>query len=452
MGTHPLTWPSDMSTSNSNRISNDGLGLLSKLFESSGEGIMLFNTQGEIVLLNPRAREMFGYDEQELLGQTVEKLVPNEVKKIHVSHRKDYAKNPEPRRMGIGRDLEGLRKDGSTFPLEISLSYIQDEKQKMMVAFITDISVRKENEKKLEEQRKKLEEYTTQLEKKVKARTSELEHLNLGLQSQIQERKIAEEALKKSLSDLKKAEQEILQSLEKEKELNELKSRFVSMASHEFRTPLTTVLSSANLITKYSEGDQQEARLKHVERIKKSVQNLTLILNDFLSIERLESGLQHIEKEEVVLSVIIEEVIEEMTPTLKTGQTIAFDPEAHAIVTDPHIVKNILINLVSNASKYSAESDLIRIVEEATDTEVVLRVVDQGIGIPEKEQKNLFQRFFQSGQCHQHTRDWAGTSHREKVQRPDRRSHCISECPLSGEYVHSSTSPVALVPMDFLLA
>ena len=213
-------------------VSSEGLELLENLFKSSGEGIMLFNGKGEVVMSNPRAREMFGYDEGEVLGHRVEKFVPKKAQKKHEGYRKDYIKHPEPRRMGIGRDLAGLRKDGTTFPLEISLSYMQHNDEKLVVAFITDISIRKENEKKLEEQRKKLEEYTTELERKVKARTSELEHMNLGLQSQIQERKLAEEALKQSLEDLKNAEQEILKTLEKEKELGELKSRFVSMASH----------------------------------------------------------------------------------------------------------------------------------------------------------------------------------------------------------------------------
>ena len=376
-------------------ISNKGLELLESLFKSSGEGIMLFNKQGEVVMANPRAREMFGYDEGEVLGQKVEKFVPKNAQKKHVEDRKNYIKHPEPRRMGVGRDLAGLRKDGSTFPLEISLSYMQHEDQKLVVAFITDISIRKENEKKLEEQRKKLEEYTSELEKKVKARTSELEHMNLGLQSQIQERKLAEEALKQSLEDLKKAEQEILKSLEKEKELGELKSRFVSMASHEFRTPLTTVLSSANLIGKYTESDQQEAREKHINRIKKSVQNLTNILNDFLSLEKLESGAQKVNFGKVDLNDLLQEIVEEMSQNIKNDQEIILNGNAPTIQSDEHILKNILFNLISNASKYSSEGDKIEInIEQGN--QLTIHIVDHGIGIPESEQKKMFGRFFRA--------------------------------------------------------
>lgn len=377
-------------------VTDRGLDVLEKLFESSGEGIMLFNGSGEVVMVNPRAREMFGYKDGELLGEKVEKFVPLEAKKRHKNYRDEYLRKPEPRRMGIGRDLEGLKKDGSTFPLEISLSYMQHNKERLVVAFITDISIRKENEKKLEEQREKLKEYTSELEQKVKARTSELEHMNLGLQSQIQERKLAEEALKQSLEDLKEAEQEILKSLEKEKELGELKSRFVSMASHEFRTPLTTVLSSANLIAKYTESDQQGAREKHIERIRKSVQNLTNILNDFLSIEKLESGAQKVEMIDVNLNELITEVAEEMQQNLKKGQKISIEGSTPSIKTDAHILKNALINLISNASKYSSEDKEIQIKVDQ-DSLLNIHVIDAGIGIPEDEQQNLFSRFFRAG-------------------------------------------------------
>ncbi len=376
-------------------VSNEGLELLESLFKSSGEGIMLFNHIGEVVMANPRAREMFGYEDGEVIGQKVEKFVPKKSQKKHVDYRNNYIKHPEPRRMGIGRDLAGLRKDGSSFPLEISLSYMQHNDEKLVVAFITDISIRKENERKLEEQRKKLEEYTTELERKVKARTSELEHMNLGLQSQIQERKLAEEALKQSLEDLKKAEQEILKSLEKEKELGELKSRFVSMASHEFRTPLTTVLSSANLIAKYTESDQQTAREKHINRIKKSVENLTNILNDFLSLEKLESGAQKVIFAQVNLEELMQETIEDMSQNLKKDQEIKLSGTARTIQTDEHILKNILFNLISNASKYSSEGDPIEINLEE-DKNLKIHIVDHGIGIPEAEQKKMFERFFRA--------------------------------------------------------
>lgn len=358
---------------------------------------MLFNERAEIEMANPRAEEMFGYTEKELLGEKVEKLVPESARGGHVGHRNKYLKSPSPRPMGQGLDLNGQRKDGSSFPIEISLNYLKHQEQTMVVAFITDITIRKQNEQVVEEQREKLEEYANQLEKKVKSRTSELEQMNLGLQSQIQERKLAEEALNKSLEDLKKAEQEILKSLEKEKELGELKSRFVSMASHEFRTPLTTIQSSASLITKYNEKDQQGSRQKHADRIAKSVKNLTSILNDFLSLEKLESGKLNVQKNTVDLLAFLEEIADEMNATLKSGQQINIACESLEVLTDEHVLRNILINLISNASKYSSENDTIEITAQQVNGELEISVRDAGIGIPKEEQKNLFERFFRAG-------------------------------------------------------
>ncbi len=371
-------------------MSEKGLDLLNKLFHSSGEGIMFFNSDGTIATFNPRAEEMFGYKEEELRGKSMETLVPIPLRDSHVQLRNSFISKPSPRQMGAGRDLAGLRKDGSTFPLEISLSYIQHDDETMIVAFITDITIRKKNEAVLEKQRLQLKEYTTELEQKVKSRTSELEHMNLGLQSQIQERKLAERALKESLEDLKNAEQEILNSLNKERELGEMKSRFVSMASHEFRTPLTTILSSANLIARYE--DDQMARMKHVARIKNSVQNLTSILNDFLSLEKLESGAQKIEISEFNLSELIVEVKDELQLMLKDKQEIHTDCADYQLESDPHILKNILLNLVSNAIKYSHPDGKIKMAVNINSS-VKISVIDDGIGIPLKDQKQLFERF-----------------------------------------------------------
>ncbi|MEP5613594.1 MAG: PAS domain-containing sensor histidine kinase [Cyclobacteriaceae bacterium] len=378
-------------------MSGKGLELLGKLFHSSGEGIMLFNEKAEIEMVNPRSQEMFGYTEKELAGELVEKLVPEAVRAKHVPYRNNYLKSPNPRPMGHGLDLKGQRKDGSTFPIEISLNYLKHEEETLVVAFITDITVRKKNERMVEEQQKKLGEYADELERKVKSRTSELEHMNMGLQSQIQERKLAEKALKESLQDLKKAEKEILMSLEREKELGVLKSRFVSMASHEFRTPLTTILSSANLIGKYVESDQQISREKHVDRITKSVQNLTNILNDFLSLEKLESGALSTTKSDLDLKELLEEISEDMRGTFKEGQEIKLTCSSILVHSDEHILRNILFNLISNASKYSSVNSLIEISAKQKKDYVCIMVVDVGMGIPKEEQKNLFERFFRAG-------------------------------------------------------
>lgn len=380
-------------------LSRSRIELLNKIFLHAGEGILIVNQKAEIILANNRCEELFGYSHEELLGKVIEDLVPHQYQKHHVARRDKYLGHPVSRPMGSGLDLEGLKKDGTTFPLEVSLNYMVHEEQTMVVAFITDISTRKKHEKTLEENQKELEEYASNLEEKVKNRTKELEHLNLGLKSQIRERKLAETALKESLKEVTKAEREIQKALEKEKELNEMKSRFISMASHEFRTPLTTILSSANLIGRYEEAADQEKREKHINRIRTSVQNLTNILNDFLSLEKLESGAISCKVKPFYFPELIYELRESMELTLKKNQhlDISIASNLKHITSDPHLIKNILLNLISNAIKYSSEGTKITLSADMNEDHVVsISIKDEGIGIPEEEQKSMFQRFFRA--------------------------------------------------------
>lgn len=374
------------------------ISFLDKIFTSAGEGIIVANYQGQVRLANDRAANMFKYSKEELEELVIEDLIPKDYRKKHEQHRANYFENPVARPMGIGYDLVGLKSDGTIFPLEISLSYVGHNQEKWVVAFITDITRRKEQEKEIHENRKKLEEYATMLETKVRERTREIEHMNLGLRSQIRERKLAEDALKKSLEDLEKARGETLQALDKEKELNELKSRFISMASHEFRTPLTTISSSANLIERYTEAEHQPKRSKHVERIRSSVKNLTNILNDFLSLEKLESGAINVDRQYFDPAGLFAELQEDFAMNLKQGQQLKVceAEESRKIYSDPHLLKNILINLISNAIKYSPEGKLIQVKSRFREKSLHLEVIDQGMGIPKNEQKNMFERFFRA--------------------------------------------------------
>jgi PAS domain S-box-containing protein len=205
--------------------------------------------------------------------------------------------------------------------------------------------------------------------------------------------------IEKNITDSKIAEQEIVNNLEKERQLNELKTRFVSMASHEFRTPLSTILSSATLAEKYDNKEQQYKRVRHLDRIKSSVKNLTSILNDFLSIDKLEDGKVEMSESEFNLSNLIKEAIEEMEPYLKKDQFITFKTEVNdslEVLTDRNVVKNIIINLFSNASKYSNEGKEILIHLNLSQTGIKIDIIDEGIGIPKEEQSQLFSRFFRA--------------------------------------------------------
>lgn len=367
---------------------NFNLSLFESIFWSATESIIISNKQGEILISNPSACCLFGYHKEEFLQLKIESLIPSRFKVSHEKHRDAFHDNPSPRRMGAGRDLFALTKQGKEIPIEVGLSHFISEGQPLVAAFIIDITVRKEMEKKLSQSQEELVKYSEDLEAKVKERTLELEHLNLGLKQEIDEKQVIELKLINTQKEIEKA-------LEKEKQLNELKSRFVSMASHEFRTPLSTILSSASLINKY---DQQEKRLRHVNKIKKSVNNLTNILNDFLSLEKLETGKTILDMTSINVMEVNKEIMEEFEFTKKHGQYIACSHSgASSFVTDVKIYKNILFNLISNAIKYSDEDQEILFTSEVLNDEaLIVKVIDRGIGIPDEDQKRLFTSFYRA--------------------------------------------------------
>jgi signal transduction histidine kinase len=226
--------------------------------------------------------------------------------------------------------------------------------------------------------------YAAELEKKVHSRTEALHKTIKELEVEVVERK--------------RAEEEVRKSLEKERELNELKSKFVSIASHEFRTPLSTVLSSAALISQYNERGESSKIEKHVQRIKTSVNHLTSILNDFLSLGKLEEGVVEIAKKEIDLADFITGITEELQETLKPGQELKVlnDNGEKTVDSDPRILRNILFNLISNASKYSDAGKSIHLTLKKAGKDFIFKIIDEGIGIPQEDQRHLFQRFYRA--------------------------------------------------------
>lgn len=232
---------------------------------------------------------------------------------------------------------------------------------------------------------------------------SEIQKLNMELEERV-EKRTAELAdairkMEQTNRSLYEAEKEVRKALQKEKELNELKSRFVTTASHEFRTPLSTVLSSVSLISRYKTIEEDDKRQKHVDRIKSAVENLTVILNDFLSISRIEDGKISNLPVQFDLTGLATEVMEEMHGYLKKNQRFNFHHEGEqTIVTlDKQLMKNILLNLLSNASKYSTEGRVIYLSTAINSAGINMVVKDEGIGIPDEDQVNLFSPFFRAG-------------------------------------------------------
>lgn len=351
------------------------------LFDNATEGIILTNQKGEIVLVNPAALQLFGYDKDELLGKAIEVLIPGRFHHAHTGYREGFYKKPGNRSMGHGRDLFARTRTGDEFPVEVSLSFYKQKNEFFVIAFIVDITQRKEAEMRLLEKREQLEQVT-----------EEIRTLNADLENKVEERTMI---LKDALQELEKSQQNLSEALDKEKELNEIKSRFVSMASHEFRTPLSTVLSSAALIGKYTQTDEQDKRDRHLKRIRDSVKHLNDLLEDFLSLGRLEEGKVFTTTGPVDLKEFLEDIMEEMKTLLKPGQEINIRCSGNdLIVTDKKLLRNILINLISNAAKFSPEGAPIQVVASNENDLLHLSVQDKGIGIAEEDQHHMFTSFF----------------------------------------------------------
>lgn len=353
------------------------------LFEHSSIGIIISNQDGIIERSNPFAAKIFGYGSNELIGQYVEILIPAQLREKHIIYRKKYNDNPQPRSMGSSLNLMAVKKDGSQFPVEVSLSFFESGGKRRIVSFVNDITERKYSD----DQLKKL---TEELESKVHERTKELSDTlwelnttNKGLQDEMEQRK--------------KAEKQMLVSLEKEKELNELKSRFVSMASHEFRTPLSGILTSASLISQYTKEEDFSKRIKHINTIKKLVRNLTNILNDFLSLDKLEQGNTISHASNFSIREVLDEIAEEFKEIAeKQPLKIQHHHKDLILHQDKQMFRNVIINLLSNAFKYSPDLGTVCLKTYPSEGNILIEISDQGIGIPVQEQKHIFERFFRA--------------------------------------------------------
>ena len=489
------------------------------LFNYASIGILITNAKGEIQMANKFIEHQFGYDEGEMVGMKVEALIPPRLTKRHEKHREKFNADPHSRPMGLGMELSGMKKDGSEFPVEVSLGHYKIGEDSYSLAFINDITHRKETEQAIIQLNAHLEEKVkegsqslaitvAQLGNQIKEterKDAELERVNTFLnniwnhagaiifvcdkegliqffnpsaekwigytasevvnkmtlanfhvESELEKRAeelsaitgrhvspgfevftVASElnqgvnqewyyrrkdgstffvslnvtplkdtynhissylGIAIDISEKKRAETELLAALEKEKELNELKSRFVSMASHEFRTPLSAVLSSAYLLSKYVKTEEQPNREKHIQRIVSSVTSLTEILNDFLSVGKIEEGDITAHYNEFDIKELMQEVIQEVNHLLKKGQTISYNHTGKEtrVYLDPSMLKHIVINLLSNAVKFSNENAVVELATKAKDKKLTISVKDNGIGIPEEDIQNLFKRFFRS--------------------------------------------------------
>ncbi len=441
------------------------------LSEAVSEGIIIVNKQQVIVATNESANQLFGYQENELDGEALEILIPQKYHRVHSSHVKGFLKESGKRKMGHGRDLYGMRKDGTSFPVEAGLNPFSIYDNDYVMALITDISVRKKAEQELKHWANIFNESLNEIFI-FDAHTLQFINANKGAQNNIgfnldelinltpvdikpeyteaqfrayikplidgtqpkltfitthqrkdgstypvevhlqpskstdrdtlvaiildiTERVNYTEKLEKTV---KERTCQLQEALHKEKELNELKTKFLSLVSHEFKTPLSGILTSSTLIGKYTKTEQQDKRTKHVDTIQNKVKYLNNIINDFLSIERLDSGKVNYKFSQFSLSKVINEVIYDANMLLKEGQKIIYPDNIDGIVLefDEKILELTLTNLINNAVKYSPEKTTIEVNAKIVNDEMTIEVIDTGIGIPEEEQKFVFNRYFRA--------------------------------------------------------
>lgn len=364
---------------------------LEAIFSTAVDGIIIIDGRGFMEMVNPAAAKMFGYMPKELLGKNVKVLMPSPHHEKHDGYLHNYHQTRRAKIIGIGREVDGMKKDGTIFPISLGVSEIKIDNATNYAGIIHDLTLQKEAENKIRTINEELENRVQERTEELSGAVNKLLQVNRQLEKEVTERKIIAEVLRKSQEELENA-------LEAEKKLGELKTRFVSTASHEFRTPLSTILSSASLIARYTESDQQAQRDKHINRIKSAVNNLTGILSDFLSLSKLEEGRITSKPEWFEWQSFCEEVMAELRGMLKKDQQIIHSgiTKETMVHLDRHHLKNILMNLLSNAIKYSKKGQSIFCRSNIEDGQIWLEIQDQGIGIPKQDQQHLFDRFFRA--------------------------------------------------------
>lgn len=340
--------------------------------ETSIDGFWIIDLQGRLLSVNDAYCDLIKYSREELLQMSIYDLDVNENYDDTMNHIKEIMDK------GYGRfETQHKCKDGKIVDVEISTTY--SKSLNSIMVFINDITERKN--------------YKEHLEDLVQIRTNELNDLNKSLLKEIEHRKLAENKLEGLL--------------QKEIELNTLKSRFISTASHEFRTPLTSILASAELILKYNEKWSTEKKLEHLNRIKNSASTLTKLMDDVIKVNRAESGNAILDLSHVNLHLLCKKVIEDNSIHLKNEHNLIFDFIGNdtEYLLDPRFVESILQNLLSNAIKYSPNGGTIKFSVIASLGEVQIKIADSGLGIPNEDIPNIFKPFQRAN----NTKDIQGT-------------------------------------------
>ncbi len=332
-----------------------------ELLDAAPDAIIEVDREGRIVLVNRVTEKLFGYLREELLGQSMDMLVPDALRVNHAGHRADYWDRPVTRPMGSGLDLHGRRKDGSAIPVEISLSPVKSEDGFRVTAIIRDVS-----------QRKQVEERLRELER---SHTLELESRNREIER-----------------------------------ANQLKTEFLASMSHELRTPLHTIIGFSELLAEEIEGPLNKKQRRFMDHIHTDSLHLLELINDILDISRIESGRLELRREVFDVAAALEETVSSVRQQAAAKSIgLELKPSVPAtIFADRLRIKQVLLNLLSNALKFTPEGGRILVEAVSRDGRLEVSVSDTGIGIPKDRQEAIFDKFYQLGATTRGVREGTG--------------------------------------------
>ncbi len=339
-----------------------------RLLEAAPDAIIEVDRAGRIRLVNRVTERLFEYDREEMLGQPVELLIAEDLCAKHVHHRNQYWRHPTTRPMGSGLALEGRRKNGSRFPVEISLSPVESGDTFYVTAIIRDVTERKRVEEQL---RVVQEKYTRELT---------AANRELGLRNEEIER------------------------------ANRLKSEFLASMSHELRTPLHTIIGFSELLEEQLKGPLNDDQKRFIGHIHRDSMHLLELINEILDLSKIEAGRLELKRETFDSHTAIEQAVATIRPHAE-AKSIRLETNIVANVTidaDPLRFKQILLNLLSNAVKFTPKQRHIHVGAALRDGFLEVSVTDTGIGIAKEDQRAVFDKFRQVGQTTKGVREGTG--------------------------------------------